>query len=781
MDAGLDTQAGPNSTDVAQRLRARDPDALASFLGSWSGVVDRYCRAVCEPGLVAEAVEVTFADFLEKVDEHPIRDSHLESALKRSTRLTAAEAARIDWEEPGPLEDDEPPLFDCELTPLLLAGSPRAPASVEARARMDEHLLACARCQASASRFSTAEDAFSGSKEADVPDEVLEALLERFSEPDVESDPLPGTTIGGFRVVAISMEDADGVAFCTAVDEHAETVALRLAPADGDPDFTARFLRDTRRLVGLAHPSLPSVRAVGKSPDGAYIVTEELHSRSLASVVERGLPTKQAIRMLGEVADAVDAAHAAGLLHRQLRPANVVVGAWLVVRPLVVNFALGRSWDVVRDGEQTPYLSPEELQGQPIGPAADRYALACTLFEFLTGRPPFGTSRDEAVHGHLRDPPPRASEARPDLPPALDAVFERALSKSPGERFASGAELASEVARAMFGSPIPTPSLEAGHLEAPPAESEPAASAETADVDEELDDVVAPDAELSDSDREPEAELHEAEAPGAAAGADRVWDSDAAPHPGEDSDIHGMEAVPLAASGASENGPPPDVAEGRRTGVHQRRRLIAAAGVAAVGVVVAVVALVGGGSSERDRSSSPERTAAKPERTPAAPAGEEEAPASVKPSRTASPPVALAGTKATDYDPNGGNGEQPEKVGALIDGDVETEWQTELYPRGRFGPGVGAYIAIPRAQSLKQIEIRTTTPGWDAEIYGASAGPPPALPAPGWTKLGSRSQMRKVERIDLRTDSRPVRYCLIWITKLPTGGLVSIAEIGLFR
>ncbi len=697
MDTGLDTQAGPNSTALAERLRARDPEAMTSFLGSWSEAVDRYCRTVCEPGLVAEAVEVAFADFLEKVDSHPIRDSHLESALMRSTRLTAAEAARVDWDEPGVPEDDLSPGFGCELTPLLLAGSPSAPASVEALARMDEHVRACPRCQASARRFDTAEKAFQGSKED--------------AEIQPESGPPPDTRIGEFRIVAIGREDPDGVVFCTALDEQAEQVALRLAAADEDPDFKSRFLRDARLLAGLAHPSLPAVRAFGEVPEGAYIVTEELRSRSLASVLERGLPTKQAVRMLVEVADALDAAHAVGLLHRQLNPANVVVGAWLVVRPLVVNFALGRSPDVVRNGEQTPYLSPEEIRGETVGPAADRYALACTLFELLAGRPPFGKSRDAAVHGHLNEPSPRASGVRTNLPPTLDAVFERALSKSPDERFASAAELASEVTRAMFGPAAPSP-------------SEPVADA-------------APG-------RGGDPPTHEMD--GAAASTDRV---------------------------ASETGPPPDVAESHADGARTRRRLIATA-VATVGAIIVVATLLSGGSSDHDRGSSPERT-------PTAPVEERERRVPVKPSPPASLPVVLAGAKATDYDPNGGNGEHPEKVGALIDGDVKTEWQTELYPTGTFGRGVGAYIALPKAQSLKEVEIRTTTPGWDAEVYGASAGPPPALPAPGWTKLGSRSRVRRVERIDLVAGSQPVRYCLVWITKPPAGGLVSMAEVRLFR
>jgi len=166
---------------AAELLRERDPDAVASFLRSWSGAVDRYCHTVCEPGLVAEAVETTFADFLEKVDRHPLGDDHLESALMRSTRLTAAEAARVDWDEPGTPEEDESVRFECELTPLYLAGSPGALASVEALARLDAHVLACPRCRAGARRFQAAEEAFPESKDADAPEEVLEGLSERFS------------------------------------------------------------------------------------------------------------------------------------------------------------------------------------------------------------------------------------------------------------------------------------------------------------------------------------------------------------------------------------------------------------------------------------------------------------------------------------------------------------------------------------------------------------------------------------------------------------------------
>jgi hypothetical protein len=89
------------------------------------------------------------------------------------------------------------------------------------------------------------------------------------------------------------------------------------------------------------------------------------------------------------------------------------------------------------------------------------------------------------------------------------------------------------------------------------------------------------------------------------------------------------------------------------------------------------------------------------------------------------------------------------------------------------------YVALPRPYALRTLTLRTSTPGWDAEIYGATAGPPAELPAPGWTRLGGRAKVRPSERIGLTGARGPIRFCLVWIKTLPPGGLVSIGEIGL--
>jgi len=203
-----------------------------------------------------------------------------------------------------------------------------------------------------------------------------------------------------------------------------------------------------------------------------------------------------------------------------------------------------------------------------------------------------------------------------------------------------------------------------------------------------------------------------------------------------------------------------------------KRVLVASALV--VGAVIALVIVLIGGLSDGGESVSQERPSSGAE------GDSQQRRARAKPERPRILPIALAGAKATDFDPNGGNGERPEDVANVIDGDARTAWQTELYPTGTFGKGVGIYIALPRPQALRAVRVRTSTPGWDAEIYGASKGPPADLTTRGWTKLGSRPKLRGLERIPLKTGAKPTRYCLIWITKLPPDkDVVAIAEIDL--
>ncbi len=164
--------------DLWERLRARDPEATGWFLGSRIGAVHHYCALVCEAELVLEAIEVALADFYEKVEHDRIDTSRLDPALIRFTRVAASERARMDTSEAS-AEPRGEAVFRCEITPLILAGSPKAPTGVEVLKLMRDHVASCARCQATEHRFVVAEASFMSPREAEVPADLLNAVLDR--------------------------------------------------------------------------------------------------------------------------------------------------------------------------------------------------------------------------------------------------------------------------------------------------------------------------------------------------------------------------------------------------------------------------------------------------------------------------------------------------------------------------------------------------------------------------------------------------------------------------
>jgi hypothetical protein len=180
---------------------------------------------------------------------------------------------------------------------------------------------------------------------------------------------------------------------------------------------------------------------------------DAVEGTDLKALLERdgALDTGRAVALLSQLADALDAVHDAGLIHRDVKPANVLIapgpGGDHV---FLTDFGLGK--DPNRDsraltapgevvGTQS-YTAPEQVLGKPVGPAADIYALGCVLYECLTGEPPFGHNTFvELLEAHVESPPPMVSERRPDLSPAIDAVVARALAKAPAERYGRASEL----------------------------------------------------------------------------------------------------------------------------------------------------------------------------------------------------------------------------------------------------------------------------------------------------------------------------------------------------
>ncbi|HXJ64880.1 MAG TPA: protein kinase, partial [Actinomycetota bacterium] len=183
----------------------------------------------------------------------------------------------------------------------------------------------------------------------------------------------------------------------------------------------------------------------------------------------------RALELLAPVADALDDAHAAMLIHRDIKPANILIASGQREQVLLTDFGLARRMDSSSRLTQTglivgtlTYLAPEQLRGEPVDGRTDQYALACVLFECLTGSPPFtGELEAHVMYAHLSREAPAPSSVRPDLPPGLDAPLQRALSKEPDERFPTCTDLVLAVRAGISTPPAVTPGPQAA-LSPPP-------------------------------------------------------------------------------------------------------------------------------------------------------------------------------------------------------------------------------------------------------------------------------------------------------------------------
>ena len=266
-------------------------------------------------------------------------------------------------------------------------------------------------------------------------------------------DPRLGTEIAGYRIEERIGRGGMGVVYRAQHMNLQRRAAIKIiAPEFADTKgFRSRFIREARIAAALQHPNIVTVYDAGQSGQTLYIAMQFIRGSDLAAILneEGRLRPYRAIDVCRQVASALDAAHGMALIHRDVKPGNVLIEGR---RAYLTDFGLtkrsgGSKSGLTQAGELVGtihYVAPEQIEAGDVDARTDVYSLACLLFHCLTGHVPFERDTDVAViYAHLSETPPKLTDVRPELPAGLDAVIAKGLDKSPERRFQSCSDLMS--------------------------------------------------------------------------------------------------------------------------------------------------------------------------------------------------------------------------------------------------------------------------------------------------------------------------------------------------
>jgi serine/threonine protein kinase len=291
-----------------------------------------------------------------------------------------------------------------------------------------------------------------------------------------------GTVFAGYRVDEIIGRGGMGVIYRATESRPERIVALKVVAPElaADLGFRERFLRESQIAASIEHPHVVPVLRVGEEDGMLFIAMRYIRGRDLGAIIasEGRLDLARTARIIDHVADALDAAHELGLVHRDVKPANILietrrrgVHAYLTDFGLTKSFAAsgGLTSTGVVVGT-TDYMAPEQWQGGRLDARVDVYSLGCVLFEALTGGVPYAREAQAArMYAHLSAPPPTVSDLVPGTPARFDEIIARALAKDPDQRFPSAGDLGIAVVAAAEDRPVLRPERSVATGEAAPS------------------------------------------------------------------------------------------------------------------------------------------------------------------------------------------------------------------------------------------------------------------------------------------------------------------------
>lgn len=300
-----------------------------------------------------------------------------------------------------------------------------------------------------------------------------------------------GRRIAGYRLEQEAGRGGMAVVYRAQDLRLGRTVAVKLLAPElaRNEVFRRRFIHESQAAAAIDHPHIVPVFEAGEADGILYLAMRFVPGRDLRALINHDapLPADQTVRLAGQIASALDAAHEHDLVHRDVKPGNILVAAGTDSEHpehlYLADFGLTKK-SLSLSGLTTvgqivgtlDYAAPEQISGRPVDGRCDQYGLGCVVFEMLAGTPPFRREDDLALlWAHLNEPPPTVTSRRPDLTPAVDAVLARALAKAPADRYESCLLFTAALRDATAGAhraPGPLPTV------GPPTQvvSEPAAA-----------------------------------------------------------------------------------------------------------------------------------------------------------------------------------------------------------------------------------------------------------------------------------------------------------------